>query len=88
MWKYWARLGFEAQHVIALRLARLAKGGSVATREASRMVSEKAAAGFNAQFAAALSMMSGRGFDHAAGQAFGVYKRAVGRNRRRLSRGR
>jgi hypothetical protein len=88
MWKSWARLGFEAQHVMALRLARLAMGGAPATREASRMVSEKAAAGLNAQFAAALSMVSGRGFDHAAGQALGVYKRAVRRNRRRLSRSR
>jgi hypothetical protein len=46
-----AQLGFEAQSVIALRLARLATGGASAWPEAQRMVSEKAAAVVEAQIA-------------------------------------
>ncbi len=37
-------LAIESQQVVALRLARLALGGPGATREANRMVSEKAVA--------------------------------------------
>jgi hypothetical protein len=36
-----ARLGFEAQQVIGLRLLRLGGGGAAAQSEASRMVTEK-----------------------------------------------
>lgn len=43
----------EAQHVIALRLLKLARGGTAADTEARRMVTEKVAAG--AEAAAALS---------------------------------
>ena len=39
-----ALAGFEAQRVIALRLAKLAAGGPAADREARRMVTEKIAA--------------------------------------------
>jgi len=39
-----ARLGFEAQQVIGLRLLRMAGGGPRAQAEASRMVTEKAMA--------------------------------------------
>ena len=39
-----ALAGFEAQRVIALRLAKLAAGGPAAEREARRMVTEKIAA--------------------------------------------
>ena len=37
-----ARFGWEVQCVIALRLMRLAGGGALAQREATRMTSEKA----------------------------------------------
>ena len=36
-----ARLGFETQRVIGLRLLRLGGGGAAAQTEASRMVTEK-----------------------------------------------
>ncbi len=39
------QLGFEAQNVIALRMMRLAAGGATAQREASRMITDKIAAG-------------------------------------------
>lgn len=43
------QLGFEAQSVIALRAMRFAAGGTRAQTEASRMISEKIAAGVEAQ---------------------------------------
>ena len=43
------RASFEAQQVIALRLAMLAGGGIAATAEMNRMVSEKMAAALEAQ---------------------------------------
>ena len=81
-----ARLGFEAQHVIALRMMRLAAGGALAHREAQRMVVEKSAALMTAQMAAAAALMGGHGPRTAAARALRPYKRAVSRNRQRLSR--
>jgi hypothetical protein len=81
-----ARLGMEAQHVIALRMMQLAGGGALATREANRMVAEKATTLVEAQWAAAAALADARGPHIAATRAFGAYKRAVRRNRRRLSR--
>jgi hypothetical protein len=83
-----AQLGFEAQCVVALRLMRLAGGGRIAAREASRMVAEKAAAMVEAQLAAARAVAGLGRSRNAAQAAFGTYKRAVRRNRRRLSRAR
>jgi hypothetical protein len=40
----WTRLGVEAQHVIGLRLLRVAAGGTAAQAECTRMVNEKALA--------------------------------------------
>ena len=40
-WIEAARFGADSQHVIALRLMRLASGGPLATSEAQQMVSEK-----------------------------------------------
>lgn len=81
-----ARLGFEAQYVVALRLTRLAAGGAIATREANRMVTEKAAALMNAQLAAATALAAGGGPERAAERAFATYRKAVRKNRRRLTR--
>jgi hypothetical protein len=73
------------QQVIALRLTRIAFGGADAHREATRMVTEKAAAAVSAQFAAA-QMLVTRGPAGAAAAAAAVYRRAVSANGRRLSR--
>ena len=90
-WRAWldaARLGVEAQCVIALRMMRLAEGGALAAREAQRMVSEKMIAGAQAQIAAAMTLATG-GTAHAARRAASKpYRRAVGANRRRLTRSR
>jgi hypothetical protein len=80
-----AHLGFDAQRVIALRLMRLASGGASAQTEAKRMISEKPAALLEAQIAAATAVGSGKS-NSAAKKVFGVYKKRVRTNRRRLSR--
>jgi hypothetical protein len=74
------------QQVIALRLVRIAFGGADARREATRMVTEKAATAVEAQFAAATALISG-GPAGAAAAAAQVYRRAVRANGRRLRRG-
>ena len=78
-----AQFGWEVQHVIALRLMRLATGGELAQREAARMVCEKAAAVPIAQAAATAALATGRKPARAAVKS---YRGAVLRNRRRLSR--
>ena len=80
-----ARFGLDVQSVMALRLMRIAAGGALASREANRMVMEKAAAALEAQMVAATALAFGRGPKKAAKRAGGVYRRAVTRNRRRLA---
>jgi hypothetical protein len=73
-----ARLGFEAQEVMSLRLAKLATGGRPANTETQRMFMEKGAAYFEA--CAALS--SGASVD----KVLRRYRSIVRANKRRLSR--
>ena len=60
MFSHWMKMssdlmqaGFEAQHVIALRLVRLAQGGRAAETESRLMVTEKMAAAAEASAALA-----------------------------------
>ena len=80
-----ARLGVDAQNVVALRLFCLAHGGKAARAEARRMVSEKADAMVQAQFAAARSIASGKQAPALMRETIGIYGRRVRHNRRRLS---
>ncbi len=79
-----AWLGFEAQEVIALRLACFALGGPTAQAEASRMITEKFEALADGQvmmFGAAL-----RGeLEVGAESLLGMYRCRVHANRLRLS---
>ena len=81
-----ARLGFEAQSVIALRLARLAAGGASAWPEAQRMVSEKAAALVEAHVATIGGAVRGHRSAQVAKKVLRIYKKRVRANKRRLSR--
>jgi hypothetical protein len=88
-WKLWNevwRLGFEAQGVITMRLARMSAGGAAADAECRRMVSEKVAAAAAAQAAAAAAIAGGKGIETVASLALAPLKRAVRANHRRLSR--
>jgi hypothetical protein len=80
-----ALLAAEAHGVIALRLARLARGGRPAETEAARMIIEKGAAFLAANTAAAAALSIG-GVPLAADIVIATYRRSVRANHRRLSR--
>ena len=79
-------LGFEAQSVIGLRMAKAAWGGPAAQDEAQLMVSEKAQAVMDAQVVLATSLLSGQGHLGPA-RAMALYRRRVKANQRRLLKG-
>jgi hypothetical protein len=81
-----ARLGWEAQSVIALRMMRLATQSAGSQTEARRMVTEKVAALAEAQAAAAGAEIKGGKDHHVAKKVLGVYRKRVRANRRRLTR--
>jgi len=81
-----ARLGWEAQGVVALRLMRMAGGGARGQAEARRMVGEKVAALVEAQAVATAGAIKGSRGDRVAKKVLGVYKKRVRGNRRRLSK--
>jgi hypothetical protein len=81
-----ARLGWEAQSVIALRLMRLAAQGPGSQTEVRRMVTEKVAALFEVQAAVATATIKGGKGHRVAQKVLGVYKKRVRANRRRLTR--
>src|ERR1700719_878520 len=81
-----ARLGWEAQNVIALRLLRMATQSPGNQTEARRMVTEKVAALAEAQAAAATAVIKGGKNHRVAKKVLGVYKKRVRANRRRLTR--
>ena len=93
VWNEWcelslqtARLGWEAQSVIALRLMRLAAQGSGSHTETCRMGAEKVAALVEAQAAATAVTIKGGNSHRVAKKVLGVYKKRVRANRRRLTR--
>jgi hypothetical protein len=86
LWTDAWQLGLDAQHAIAMRLARISTGGAAADAECRRMVSEKIAAAAAAQAAAAAALAAGKGIETAATVALAPVKRAVRANHRRLSR--
>jgi hypothetical protein len=79
-----AQLGFEAQNVVALRLMRLAAGGTTSQTEATRMVNEKFAAFAEAQIAGTAAAIAGRPANVVSGRILNTYKKRVRANRRRL----
>jgi hypothetical protein len=88
-WKLWVdvlNIGLDAQHVIAMRLAKIAKGGAAAEAECRRMVSEKFLAAAAARDAAAAALAGGKGIDTAATLALTPIERTLRENRRRLGR--
>ena len=78
-----AAASIEAQQVIALRLAKLARGGRAAALEAQRMVDEKVKAAATVSRSAGRSYLLGASAGVPA-RAVATYRRAVRANRRRL----
>lgn len=84
LWLATARLGFESQAVIGLRLVGMATG-ALPAREAHLLVPEKMAALADAHYAVARAALTGRG-PNAAEDVVRLYRRRVRANRRRLTR--
>ncbi len=78
-------LAVEVQQVIGLRLLRLAQSNALASREATRMVTEKIAAFSEAQVAAGLAIATGCSVQATMARAAAPYRRRVRANRKRLS---
>lgn len=78
-------LGSEASMVIALRLVRLAAGGTEASAEAERMVMEKVSANWALGLAIAQGRL-GTGAEAVMRGAVRHYRPHVRANRRRLTR--
>jgi hypothetical protein len=62
-WFEAARFGADVQHVVALRMTRLASGGPLAAIEVQRMLSEKVAAFGEAHWAIMTALANGRSLD-------------------------
>jgi hypothetical protein len=93
MWNDWcalsvraARLGWEAQGVMALRVMRMATQPAHSQTEARRMVTEKVAALGEAQAVVAAGVIKGGKSHRVAKKVLGVYKKRVRANKRRLTR--
>ena len=91
MYNFWialgfsaARLGWEAQNVMALRLMRMA-AGRVGPTEAGLMITEKIAAAAEARAVATTFMLEGGNGHAAAKKIVNAYKKRVRANKRRLS---
>ena len=80
------RLTCESGHVIGLRMALAARGGTAAVNEASLMISEKATAAFDAHFMVARSLIAGEGH-LAPARAVALYRSRVQANHQRLTQG-
>ena len=78
------KLGVTANAVIALRMAKLAKGGRAAKVESKLMVAEKIAAAQKAALAASHDVAAGR-VHRAPARAMAIYQKRVLKNLRRLS---
>lgn len=79
------RLGAEASAVVAMRMAKLATGDAAAMAEAQRMVSEKLEAAAMLQWKAMTGDLGGSQAE-CASATIAHYRKAVARNRKRLSR--
>ena len=81
-----AKLGWEAQGVMALRVMRMATQPARSQTEARRMVTEKVAALGEAQAVAAAAVIRGGKSHRVAKKVLGVYGKRVRANRRRLTK--
>ena len=81
-----ARLAFETNQVIALRMARLAVGGSSRDREVKLMISEKVDTLREASLAAASLALTGHYVPTIAANVVRRYRKRVRGNATRLSR--
>jgi hypothetical protein len=79
------KLGVSANHVIALRMAKLARGDAAARAESKLMVDEKLRAAMDANMEVARGIMTGNAH-LAPTRALSIYQKCVHKNLRRLSK--
>ena len=79
------KLGLNANLVVALRLAKIARGGAGAKAESRRMVEEKLKAVQDANVAAARSVLTGKA-QLAPKRALNVFQKRVRKNLNRLAK--
>jgi hypothetical protein len=79
------KLAMESQVVIVQRLWRLQAGGTVADREARRMVSEKTTAAASEAMSLGMALSTGRPPLSAMRSTVKSYRKKVSANRRRLA---
>jgi hypothetical protein len=79
------KLSVSANHVIALRMAKLAHGDAAARAESKLMVDEKVKAAIDANIEAARSIMAGQAH-LAPTRALSIYQKRVHKNLSRLSK--
>jgi hypothetical protein len=84
-WALW-RLGWEAQIVMAYRMAGLVGAVPLPPGEASRMVDEKVKAFTDAAIDGSWALASGKSLDVATRAAMKPVQRRVSSNKRRLTR--
>lgn len=80
------KLGLEAQHVIALRLAKIASGHRDSGAEVKRMIGEKPPTFVKAQTQMTTAMARGVKDHVAARKALRILEKTVRANRKRLTR--
>jgi hypothetical protein len=80
------KLGLEAQHVIALRIAKIASGHRESSAEVKRMIAEKPPAFAKAQTQMTIALSQGAKEHAAARKAVRILTKTVRANRRRLTR--
>ena len=85
-WFDLSRLAFESNIVITLRLMRMATGGHKAWTEAQLMVTEKVQTAMALGIENTFALASGRPVESIGQRSVTKYRRAVAKNRRRLSR--
>jgi hypothetical protein len=86
LWIEAAEFGLEVQGVIAMRLLKIAGGGSEGASEWTRMMAEKMDAATDANTACALALAGGKSVESAAKSAMAPIERRVRANHARLLR--
>ena len=79
------KLGVSANHVIALRMAKLAHGGAAARAESRLMIEEKVKAAMDANIEATRGIMTGQAH-LAPTRVLSIYQKRVHKNLSRLSK--
>jgi hypothetical protein len=86
LWVDATDFGLQTQHVIAMRLMKIAGGGRAGLAESGRMFAEKFDAVIAAHRAGAIALVGGKSIAVATQLALAPVKRRVSANYRRLSR--